>query len=135
MRKRAQKSNHNFMLGTFVLGVLVICIVILFTTLAFNIDNKHQPEQEPSTLPDEEYRFIVNAGFYPTGCSIYFNDSLLYSGTVTTDTSFSIMPTSEENAIIVVDNMTDQIQIANVPKEIGTFKILQDDNGLYVSEE
>lgn len=123
------------MLGTFMLGVLVICIVILFTTLAFNINTEKKTEQATITQPEENFYFKVSPDFHTTGCSIYFNDSLLFSGTLTSDTILSVGSIGNENAIIVVDHSTDQIQIVDVPKKQGTFRISQDKNELHISEE
>lgn len=131
MKRRAQQSNRSFMLGTLVLGILVIGIVILFTTLAYNLGSNKQHEQM-QVQRQGAYHFILNAGFRPTGCSIYLNDSLLYSGATTNDTTISVKDVSEEDVLIIVDNTTDMMRFAEIPEEQGTYHIIENHEGIIV---
>ena len=133
MRRKAQQSNHTFMLGTFVLGILVIGIVIVFLVLAFDMNTKN--EQEKIESSGDKYHFSLAPGFYPSGCDIFLNDSLIYSGIVTTDTTLSITRTTEDNTIIVVDHITEQMQLTEIAKKRGKYRITLDDEGLLATEE
>lgn len=121
------------MLGTLVLGILVIGIVTLFTTLAYNLASNKQHEQAQAPKQGV-YHFIIDAGFRPTGCSIYLNDSLLYSGTTTSDTTISIENVSEEDALIIVDNTTDRMRFAEIPEKQGTYHVIENHEGIKLVE-
>mgnify|MGYP003440974800 CR=1 FL=1 len=75
------------MLGTFVLGILVIGIVIVFFFLAFDMNTKN--EQEKIESSGDKYHFSLAPGFYPSGCDVYLNDILLYSGRTEKDTTLA----------------------------------------------
>lgn len=133
MRRKAQQSNRTFMLGTFVLGILVIGIVIFFLALAFDMGAKNE-HQKPGPSGDK-YHFCLVPGFYPSGCDIFLNDSLIFSGIVTKDTTLSVTRMAEDNTVIVVDHSTEQMQLTEIAKKRGKFHLTLDDEGLLATEE
>lgn len=133
MRRKAQQSNRTFMLGTFVLGLLVIGIVIFFLAFAFDMGTKN--EQQKMESSSDKYHFCLAPGFYPSGCDIYLNDNLIFSGIVTKDTILSATRTAEDNTIIVVDHSTEQMQLAEIDKKRGKYRLTLDNDGLLTAEE
>lgn len=109
------------MLGTLVLGILVISIVLLFSLLSFRF-SKVQPQQPP-LAGNDMYHFHFPAHFYPDGCSLLLNDSLFFNGTIVNDTVMSICRSDEENALIVVDHTTDLMQVADLLEKEGTYRV------------
>lgn len=133
MRRKAQQSNRSFMLGTLVLGILVMGVVILFTALAF--DMHAEKEQEAKRSTGDSYHFRLSAGFYPSGCDMYLNDSLIYSGIVTTDTIISVARTADDNTVLVVDHSTDHIQLTELSEKRGKYHLIIDQDELQAIEE
>lgn len=131
MRSKAHQSNRNFMLGTLVLGFLVIGIVTLFATLSYRLST----DQRLQAAITDTYHFHLTSALAPQGCAIYLNDSLLYSGIPTTDTVLTTTRTADNNALIVVDLTTDLMQIADVPTKRGTFRIVSTEDGIALREE
>ena len=128
------------MLGTLVLGILVVGIVLLFTTIAFDLGVNDAPEEQPVQIAhvgkkEEPLSFVVKKDSYRNGCSIYLNDKLLYSGNTTSDTTLVAELVNEENAIIVVDRTTENIQIADVPAKKGTYLLVNDRSGLQLVKQ
>jgi hypothetical protein len=110
------------MLGTFVLGTLVIGIVALFTALSVNLSVSKE-EAKGIIRQADTYRFRLTESLYGNDIDIYLNDSLLYRGTPIADTLLTINRSADENAIIMVDRATDRMQITEVPAKQGTFRI------------
>lgn len=131
MRSKAHQSNRNFMLGTLVLGFLVIGIVALFATLSYRLST----DQRLQAAITDTYHFHLTPSLAPQGCTIYLNDSLLYSGIPDTDTVLTTTRTAEDNALIFVDLTTDLMQIADVPAKRGTFRIISTEDGIALREE
>ena len=125
MRKRAQQSNRIFMLGTLVLGILVVGVVIMFTVLAFDMSAEQKEQSKSSEEAVNALRIFVGKDFHHGSCSIYLNDSLLYSGCMLSDTTLSISNKGEENAIIVVDHETQSIEIVDVPTKKGLYHLMR----------
>lgn len=122
MRRKAQQSNRTFMLGTLVLGILVISIVLLFSVLSFRFSKTQT--QQPPLVSGDTYQFHFPAHFYPDGCSLFLNDSLFFSGTISDDTVMSICRVGEENALIVVDHTTELMQVVDLSEKKGAYRVV-----------
>lgn len=123
MFKKPHNPNKQFMIGAGVLAFAVICIVVLFTLLALRISNK----SEQSVTYNDIYQIELEKGFVGDSISIYINDSLLLNKTVPADTlRFKIKRFSETNALLVVDNQTDNVTTFDL-KEKGGRIILRKD--------
>ena len=134
MRPRAQQSNRNFMLGTIVLGILVIGIVALFTTLSVNLSVSKE-EAKGIVRQADTYRFRLTESLHGNDIDIYLNDSLLYRGIPTADTLLTVYRAADENAIIMVDRATDRMQITDVPAKQGSFRIEPTAEGIVLIAE
>ena len=135
MRRRAQQSNRTFMLGTIVLGILVVGIVIIFTVLAFDMSAEKQAQNKPSEQSTNVLHLLVKKDFHHGSCSIYLNDSLLYSGRTLNDTILSVKNKGEENAIIVVDHETQSIEIADLPLKKGNYRLTRERGELQIVKQ
>lgn len=135
MRRRAQQSNRTFMLGTIVLGILVVGIVIIFTVLAFDMSTEKQAQNKPTQQASNALQILIEKDFHHGSCSIYLNDSLLYSGHTLSDTCLTVMNKGEENAIIVVDHETQSIEIADLPLKKGNYRLTREKGELQVMKQ
>lgn len=122
------------MLGTIVLGILVIGIVALFTTLSVNLSVSKE-EAKGIVRQADTYRFRLTESLYGNDIDIYLNDSLLYRGIPTTDTLLTVYRAADENAIIMVDRATDRMQITDVPAKQGSFRIEPTAEGIVLIAE
>lgn len=130
MRRKAQRSNNNFMKGTLVLGILVIGIVVLFTTIAYKMSNI---EQDTIQQQKDNYHFQFAKEMHGNDIDIYLNDELIYSGIISSSTEISHTRTEEENAIILIDRPTDRIlNILPIEGKRGHYTLSQ--NGIVQSE-
>ena len=134
MHRKAQHSNRSFMLGTLVLGILVIGTVIIFTALSINLSTT-KTEDAPTPSHGSTYYFLLDKHFYGHDIDVYLNDQLLYQGTPTADTLLRAHRTAEDNAIIIVDRATEQMQIAEVTEKRGTFRLVPHSDGLLLKAE
>ncbi|MBR5842824.1 MAG: hypothetical protein IKY64_09515 [Bacteroidaceae bacterium] len=135
MRKRAQQSNRTFMLGTLVLGILVVGIVIMFTALAFDMGAGKQEQDRSAEQTTSALRVLVKKGFHRGNCSIYLNDSVLFSGSTLSDTILVVKSNGEENAIIVVDHETQGIEIVDVPAKEGLYRLTREKGELQMIKQ
>lgn len=134
MKRKAQQSNRSFMLGTLVLGILVIGIVALFTALAYNLSTQKEHQQAQALNGKAKHHFHLKEGFYPTGCDVYLNDILLYSGRTEKDTILAADNVGKEDVIIIVDHATDKMKIVEIPQKGDTFLFIQDSEGIRLTE-
>jgi hypothetical protein len=131
MRNKAQQSNHNFMFGTLVLGLLVIGIVLLFATLSFRLSTDQRIQAEAT----DTYHFRLTPALCTHGCAVYLNDKLLYNGIPVSDTILTSIRTADDNALILVDLATDLMQVADIPAKQGSFRIVNTEEGISLREE
>ena len=134
MHRKAQHSNRSFMLGTLVLGILVIGSVIIFTALSINLSTT-KTEETSAPSPRSTYYFLLDNHFYGHDIDVYLNDHLLYRGTPDADTLLSAHRTTDDNAIIIVNRETDQMQIVEVSEKRGTFRLVPHPDGLLLKGE
>ena len=129
MHRKAQHSNRSFMLGTLILGILVIGSVIIFTSLSINLSTT-QTENTPAPSPHNAYYFLLDKHFYGHDIDVYLNDHLLYRGIPVADTLLPAHRISDDNAIIIVDRATDQMQIVETSEKRGSFRLVPHPDGL-----
>ena len=122
------------MLGTLVLGILVIGTVIIFTTLSINLSTT-KTEDTPAPSHGSTYYFLLDKHFYGHDIDVYLNDQLLYRGTPAADTLLPAYRTADDNAVIIVDRATEQMQIAEVSERRGTFRLVPHPDGLLLNAE
>lgn len=116
MFKKPHNPNKQFMIGAGVLAFAVICIVVLFTLLAFGMSSK----SEQSVAYTDLYQIELGRGFTGDSVSIYLNDSLLLNKKIVSDTlCLKIKRFDELNALLVVDNQTDKVTTFDLKEKGG----------------
>lgn len=118
MGKRTTFANKTFMLGSFVMMVLLILIVFVFLMWAFKI-NKSQTDQKFS----DRYEITLGTTTFGEPMNLYVNDSLLFSGTPSSETTLSFTRFAEESSLLIVDTETDQVSLISLPEKQGKIRI------------
>lgn len=131
MRRKAQQTNRNFMYGTAVLAIAVILIVVIFTGLAFDM----KEEQSALSATKDTYTLSFDEGFTADSYRVYINDSLLYEGTLSSGKNLMLNRFADDNALIIVDNSNDLMQIVTIPEKSGTFSIKHTVDGITIKKK
>lgn len=118
MGKRTTFANKTFMLGSFVMMVLLILIVFVFLMWSFKI-NKSQTDQKFS----DRYEITLGTTTFGEPMNLYVNDSLLFSGTPSSETTLSFTRFAEESSLLIVDTETDQVSLISLPEKQGKIRI------------
>lgn len=125
MRKRAQNSNKQFLIGTAAMAFAVIAVVVIFLFLSaphinFSKENKKYTDT-----------FLIGfaEGFVGDSAIIYLNDSLLWEGAVQADTiCLRIDRFSDENTLMVSRTRNDAVNFFPLESKRGKF-VLQNKQG------
>jgi hypothetical protein len=112
MGKRTTFANRTFMLGSFVMMVLLILIVFAFLMWAFKI-NKNQTERKYS----DRYEITLGTTTFGKPMNLYVNDSLLFSGTPSSEMTLTFTRFAEENSLLIVDTQSDQVSLISLPEK------------------
>lgn len=104
------------MIGNGILAFAVIFIVVVFVYLSLKMQN-NDPDKRNYT---ETYRIELKNGFAGDSLSVYLNDSLLLN-TCMPDSAIVLTcyRLSEQNALLIVDNRTEQISTFNLSEKGG----------------
>lgn len=106
------------MLGSFVMMVLLILIVFAFLMWAFKI-NKNQTERKYS----DRYEITLGTTTFGKPMNLYVNDSLLFSGTPSSEMTLTFTRFAEENSLLIVDTQSDQVSLISLPEKQGKIRI------------
>lgn len=126
MRKRAQNSNKQFLIGTAAMAFAVMAIVVIFLLLsAPHIDFSKNAKDNKDL-----YQIEFAKGFIGDSAIVYLNDSLVWNDIVTSDTTFlHIYRFADENTLMVSRSYDDAVSIFNIDKKAGRI-ILQKIRGV-----
>jgi hypothetical protein len=110
-------------------AVLIVCGIFLYMAYTFKRDANKKVTYEG------RYHIEVSNDFAGENLSIYLNDSLLTTG-IMPDTLFTIDIDrfAEENALIVVDNATDNATPFNLDKKGSKVLIQKSEDGIVFEE-
>ena len=112
MRKKAQNSNKQFLIGTAAMAFAVLAVVGIFIYLCLPYMSKHESVQ--AKLPDT-YRIEFAQGFSGDSAIVYLNDSLLWEDYIPTDTLvLHINRFANENTLMVSRSREDAVSIFNI---------------------
>jgi hypothetical protein len=124
MRKRAQKSNKQFLIGTATMAFAVGFIVVIFLLMCA----RHAKYQNVSFK--DLYQIGFAKGFVGDSAIVYLNDSLVWNDIVHSDTTqIRIHRFADENTIMVSRSHEDAVSIFNIDKKAGRI-ILHRENGI-----
>lgn len=117
MGKKTARANHSFMLGSFILIILLFLTVFLFLMWAFKAFQKQEEEQ----TRNDRYEILIDSSSLGVPMKIYvsdgIDDSLIFSGTPSAEMTLSVGRFAEESTLLAVDEESDQVTVIPLPKE------------------
>lgn len=116
MGKRNTFANRTFMLGSFVMMGLLFLVIFIFLLWAFKT-NRSQTEYS------DRYEITLGSTTFGSPMNLYVNDSLLFSGTPSSELTLSFTRFAEESTLLIVDTETDQVSLISMPEKQGKIKI------------
>ena len=124
MRKRAQKSNKQFLIGTAAMAFGVGVIVTIFLLLC----SQHSKSQ--ATSYKELYQIEFKESFIGDSAIIYLNDSLVWNDIIPSDTfRLRLHRFADENTLMVSRSHEDAVSIFPINKKSGRLILSKDSNG------
>ena len=131
MSRKRYNPHQKFMVFNTVLffAVLIVCGIFLYMAYTFKRDANKKVTYEG------RYHIEVSNDFAGENLGIYLNDSLLITG-IMPDTllTIDIDRFAEENALIVVDNATDNATPFNLDKKGSKVLIQKSEDGIVFEE-
>lgn len=125
MRKRAQNSNKQFLIGTAAMAFAVIAVVIIFINLCLPYIKPDMKKEQISDL----YQIEFAKGFAGDSAIVYLNDSLVWCNLVPSDTTaLHIHRFADENTLMVSRSANDAVSIFDIHQKAGRL-ILRKSNG------
>jgi len=131
MNRKRQNPHKNFMVFNAVLfiAVLIVCSIFLYMAYTFKRDANKKITYEG------RYHIEVTNDFAGENLSIYVNDSLLWNQAMPdTLMVLDIDRFAEENALLIVDNVTDVATPFNLDKK-GSKVVVSKQEGEIVFEQ
>ena len=122
MRKRAQNSNKQFLMGTAAMAFAVGAVVGIFLLLC----SKHIYQTPVSRYL---YQIEFAQGFAGDSAIVYLNDSIIWHDIVPTDTTqIRIHRFADENTLMVSRSREDAVSIFNIEKQAGRLILRKTNN-------
>lgn len=123
MRKRAQNSNKQFLIGTAAMAFAVIAVVFIFIHLCLPYIKPGMKEKQP----DDLYQIEFAKGFAGDSAIVYLNDSLVWNGIVPADTTtLRIHRFADENTLMISRSHEDAVSILNISQRAGRLILRKD---------
>ena len=109
MRKKAQNSNKQFLIGTAAMAFAVFAVVFIFISISMD---KLTAMKEGEKASADTFRIELAKGFAGDSAIIYLNDSLLWDGMVESDTfALCVNRFAEENTLMLSRTREDAVSI------------------------
>ena len=116
MRKRAQNSNKQFLIGTAAMAFAVMAVVVIFICLCQSYIKPGMKKEQVADL----YQIEFARGFAGDSAIVYLNDSLVWHDVVPSDTTrLLIHRFADENTLMVSRSADDAVSIFNIPDKAG----------------
>lgn len=123
MGKRMARANNSFMLGTFVMIILLFLTVFLFLFWAFRNYGKDQAVQQNG----DTFKFVLDQSTLDRPMTLYVNDSLIFSGTPSAAITLQIGRFANESTLLAIDGETDKVSPISLPDK--SVKLILSRNG------
>lgn len=123
MGKRMARANNSFMLGTFVMIILLFLTVFLFLFWAFRNYGKDQAVQQNG----DTFEFVLDQSTLDRPMTLYVNDSLIFSGTPSAAITLQIGRFADESTLLAIDGETDKVSPISLPDK--SVKLILSRNG------
>lgn len=111
-------TNKQFMIGNGILAFAIIIVVVIFVYMSLRLSWREEDRNFR-----EVYSIVLEEGFEGRATSVYLNDSLLMDSLVTTiPLKVEVTRFADVNALMVVDNATEQVAIFELSEQGGTYR-------------
>ncbi|WP_300726412.1 hypothetical protein [uncultured Bacteroides sp.] len=131
MSNKSINSNKQFMIGNGILAFGVFFIVCLFLYLGF----RGQKKGNGQTVYEGIYTIEIADNFAGDSISVYINDSLLLNRTMdNAGLKLQVNRFAEENALMIVDNKTDEITPFNLSPKGSLISVEKRNGRVFIQE-
>ena len=120
-------TNKQFMVGNGILAFAVIFVVVIFIYMSLRLQKEKQSERHFL----ETYSINLVKGFTGDSLSLFINDSLVMNKTIMEEpVAVDITRFAEESALMIVDNITEQVSVFDLRKKGGNYRFEKDAEGI-----
>ncbi|MBC8592554.1 hypothetical protein H8744_04695 [Oscillospiraceae bacterium N12] len=120
-------TNKQFMVGNGILAFAVIFVVVIFIYMSLRLQKEKQSERHFL----ETYSINLVKGFTGDSLSLFINDSLVMNKTIMEEpVAVDINRFAEESALMIVDNITEQVSVFDLSKKGGNYRFEKDAEGI-----
>ena len=118
-------TNKQFMIGN--LAFAVIFIVVVFVYISMRL----QRNKEADRHFIETYTINLTKGFVGDSLSLFVNDSLIMDKQISEEpVTVEIGRFAEESALMIVDNITEQVSVFDLSEKGGNYRFEKDTDGI-----
>ena len=120
-------TNKQFMIGNGILAFAVIFIVVVFVYMSMRL----QRNKEADRHFIEIYTINLTKGFVGDSLSLFVNDSLIMDKQISEEpVTVEIGRFAEESALMIVDNITEQVSVFDLSEKGGNYRFEKDTDGI-----
>ena len=115
-------TNKQFMIGNGILAFAVIFIVVVFVYMSMRLQRNKEADRH----------FIETyTGFVGDSLSLFVNDSLIMDKQISEEpVTVEIGRFAEESALMIVDNITEQVSVFDLSEKGGNYRFEKDTDGI-----
>lgn len=108
------------MQGSFLLAFAVILVVVLFVYMSMKLAQEKKTDRSYAEI----YHIELVKGFSGDSLSVYVNDSLLLSRSLTENpVSIDLNRFADQSALMIVDHNTEKMNTFNLSENGGNYKL------------
>ena len=120
-------TNKQFMIGNGILAFAVIFIVVVFVYMSMRL----QRNKEADRHFIETYTINLTKGLVGDSLSLFVNDSLIMDKQISEEpVTVEIGRFAEESALMIVDNITEQVSVFDLSEKGGNYRFEKDTDGI-----
>jgi hypothetical protein len=119
------------MIGNSIVFIGVIFVVVLFLYLSLRM----QAQKSGHHYYNEVYDIGLVQGFAGGDFTVYMNDSIVFDGTINQEPQrIEMKRFAEETSLLIVNKVTEQVSIFELPNDGGTFSFERNDEEISMRE-
>ncbi|KAA6326597.1 hypothetical protein EZS27_024321 [termite gut metagenome] len=115
------------MIGNGLLAFAVTFVVVIFVYMSMRVQQEKKSERKYA----ETYTVTLIKGFAGDSLSFFINDSLLLNKRITKEpVSIEVTRFAEQSALIIMDNLTEQVSVFNLSETGEAVSLVKDATGI-----
>lgn len=120
-------TNKQFMVGNGILAFAVIFVVVIFIYISMRMKSDKDAQQHFT----EVYTIQLAKGFAGDSISLFINDSLVLDKKINEEPmNIEVGRFAEQNALMIVDNLTEEVSTFDLSEKGGTYTFEKDTDGV-----